>query len=112
MLMGTPTPLNTNTHPDYIAIALVAILAIIVVALVLRKYLSNRNASTVAENAEEVNESTSSVQTAPGSAGNIKLNNVSPKTAAMIMAIVADELGKPLNELRFISVKEITNDEI
>ena len=25
---------------------------------------------------------------------------------AMLMAIVADKLGKPLNELRFISIKE------
>ena len=28
-------------------------------------------------------------------------------TAAMLMAIVADKLGKPLNELRFISIKEV-----
>ncbi len=44
---------------------------------------------------------------APGSAGQLKLYNVEPKTAAMIMAIVADTLGKPLNELRFISIKEV-----
>ena len=43
---------------------------------------------------------------APGSAGQIKLHDVPPKTAAMLMAIVADKLGKPLNELRFISIKE------
>ena len=30
----------------------------------------------------------------------------------MIMAIVADTLGKPLNELRFISIKEVKDDEI
>jgi Na+-transporting methylmalonyl-CoA/oxaloacetate decarboxylase gamma subunit len=45
--------------------------------------------------------------TAPGSAGGVKLHNVEPKTAAMLMAIVADQLGKPLNELRFISIKEV-----
>ena len=44
---------------------------------------------------------------APGSAGQLKLHNVEPKTAAMLMAIVADKLGKPLNELRFISIKEV-----
>ena len=44
---------------------------------------------------------------APGTAGEIKLNNVSERDAAMIMAIVAHQLGKPLNELRFISIKEI-----
>ena len=43
---------------------------------------------------------------APGTAGQLKLHDVEPKTAAMLMAIVADKLGKPLNELRFISIKE------
>ena len=45
--------------------------------------------------------------TAPGSAGGVKLYDVEPKTAAMLMAIVADKLGKPLNELRFISIREV-----
>ena len=44
---------------------------------------------------------------APGSAGKIALHDVPDKTAAMLMAIVADKLGKPLNELRFISIREI-----
>ena len=44
---------------------------------------------------------------APGSAGELKLYNVEPKTAAMLMAIVADKTGKPINELRFISIKEV-----
>ena len=47
---------------------------------------------------------------APGSAGKLKLHNVEPKTAAMLMAIVANKMGKPLNELRFISIKEV-NDQ-
>ena len=45
--------------------------------------------------------------TAPGTAGEVKLHNVDPKTAAMLMAIVADKLQKPINELRFISIKEV-----
>ena len=44
---------------------------------------------------------------APGTAGQLKLHDVNPKTAAMLMAIVADKMGKPLNELRFISIKEV-----
>ena len=44
---------------------------------------------------------------APGSAGQLKLYDVEPKTAAMLMAIVANKMGKPLNELRFISIKEV-----
>ena len=48
------------------------------------------------------------VALAPGSAGDLKLYDTDPRDAAMIMAIVADELQKPLNELRFISIREIT----
>ena len=44
---------------------------------------------------------------APGTAGQLKIYDVPPKTAAMLMAIVADKMGKPLNELRFISIKEV-----
>ncbi len=48
---------------------------------------------------------------APGTAGDFKLYNTDPRDAAMVMAIVADELQKPLNELRFISIREITPKE-
>ena len=44
---------------------------------------------------------------APGSAGDVKLYDTDPRDAAMIMAIVANKLGKPLNELRFRSIKEV-----
>ncbi|MGI5977551.1 MAG: OadG family protein [Candidatus Limivicinus sp.] len=44
---------------------------------------------------------------APGSAGEIKLYDTDERTAAMIMAIVADELGRPVNELRFKSIREL-----
>ncbi len=47
------------------------------------------------------------VTPAPGAAGKLKLHDVEPKTAAMLMAIVADKMGKPLNELRFTSIKEV-----
>ena len=42
---------------------------------------------------------------APGSAGEVKLHD--DRIAAMLMAIVADKMGKPLNELRFLSIREI-----
>ena len=48
------------------------------------------------------------VKYAPGTAGELKLYNVEERDAAMVMAIVADKLGKPLNELRFISIREVT----
>lgn len=44
---------------------------------------------------------------APGSAGKIALHDVPDKTAAMLMAIVADRTSKPLNQLRFISIREV-----
>ena len=47
------------------------------------------------------------VPNAPGSAGKIALHDVPDKTAAMLMAIVADRTGKPLNQLRFISIREV-----
>lgn len=48
---------------------------------------------------------------ADGSCGELKLINVEDKDAAMIMAIVADELKVPLNELRFKSIKYIGEEE-
>ncbi|MBQ8072456.1 MAG: OadG family protein [Clostridia bacterium] len=49
---------------------------------------------------------------APGSAGEVKLYDTDPRDAAMIMAIVANRLQKPLNELRFVSIKEVKKDEV
>ncbi len=47
------------------------------------------------------------VPPAIGSAGAVKLYDVPDRTAAMLMAIVADNMGRPVNELRFRSIKEI-----
>ena len=44
---------------------------------------------------------------ATGTAGELKLHNVPAKDAAILMAIVAYKLGKPVNELRFKSIKEV-----
>ena len=90
----------------YVTIGIVALLAIVVVIAVIRKAASNKKANVIVEQAPEVAEPIPE-PTAPGSAGQLKLYNVEPKTAAMVMAIVADKLQKPLNELRFISIKEV-----
>ena len=55
---------------------------------------------------------TAPVPEAPGAAGALKLYDTDPKDAAMVMAIVADTLDKPLNELRFISIREVREDEV
>lgn len=44
---------------------------------------------------------------APGSAGELKLYDTDERTAAMLMAIVADTMGVPVNELRFKSIREV-----
>ena len=48
-----------------------------------------------------------SLPEAKGTAGELKLHDVDPKDAAMVMAIVAHQLQKPINELRFRSIKEV-----
>ena len=95
-----------TAQPDYVALAMVLVLLLIVAVMAIRK----RSAKPQAEAAEAVQpvvaEKTAS-PAAPGSAGELKLHDVEPKTAAMLMAIVADKMGKPLNELRFLSIKEV-----
>ncbi len=50
-------------------------------------------------------------EVANGTCGELKLINVEERDAAMIMAIVADNLGTPLNELRFISIKKVEDEK-
>ena len=64
-------------------------------------------AKKAAPAAEPVAETKAELPLAPGSAGHVKLFDVPDKEAAMIMAIVADKMQKPLNELHFISIKEV-----
>ena len=98
---------DTVQQPDYVALAMVVVLALIVAVMALRKRLRTRKPaqSEPLPAPEPVPEAPK--PTAPGSAGQVKLHGVPPKTAAMLMAIVADKTGKPLNELRFISIKEV-----
>ena len=97
-----------NSQPDYVALAMVLGLAVIVAIMAIRKRMSlgSKEPEAVAVPVEEV-EVAKPVPAAPGSAGQVKLHGVEPKTAAMIMAIVANKMEKPLNELRFISIKEV-----
>lgn len=92
------------TQPDPIALAMVAVVLLMVVIALLRKRFGFKpghgHISSPAPAAPQ--------PLAPGSAGQLKLHSVDPKTAAIIMAIVADNLGKPLNELHFISIKEVS----
>ena len=95
-------------QPDYVALGMVLVMAVIVAAMTLRKYLSKQNGPKPGAVPAPVAAAPEAPKpTAPGSAGQLKLHDVEPKTAAMIMAIVAHQTGKPLNELRFLSIKEV-----
>lgn len=48
---------------------------------------------------------------APGSCGELLLVKTEEREAAMIMAIVADSTGIPLNQLKFKSIKRIDQEE-
>ena len=101
MQMLTSVPFLDNI----LTLGLVAVLALIVIMEIIRKAVLNKKA--VAAPAPVVEAPVVEAPTAPGAAGQLKLYSVEPKTAAMLMAIVADKLGKPVNELRFISIKEV-----
>ena len=91
------------------AMVFVGLIALMFVVMLMGKVfvsLENKKAAEPVVEAPVVQEAPPA-PTAPGSAGGIKLYDVEPKTAAMLMAIVADKMGKPLNELRFISIKEV-----
>ena len=94
----------TQRQNDIITLVLVAALALALIAVVIRKAISIKNAPPAPQPQEP---KAFQVKEAPGSAGQLKLHDVEPKTAAMLMAIVADKLQKPINELRFISIKEV-----
>ena len=99
---------SAAAQPDYVALAMVLVMAVIVAIMTLRKYLSKKNGlKQVCVPAPTAAATEAPKPAAPGSAGKLKIYDVEPKTAAMLMAIVADKIGKPLNELRFISIKEV-----
>ena len=102
--------LRQTAQPDYVALAMVLVLFAVVAVMALRKKIAPKP-TPVEEPAVPVAE-TAPKPVAPGSAGQVKLHDVPPKTAAMLMAITADKLGKPLNELRFISIREVKDDEV
>ena len=95
---------------DPYALLLLGVLVIAFIVWVLVNKSKKKKAAAAVSAAPVAEESPKPV--APGSAGQLKLHNVEPKTAAMLMAIVADKLDKPLNELRFISIKEVAEDEV
>ena len=108
MKIGIPETLGYSV----LGLAVVFLMLIILMAIikVMGKVLEEKKAPAAPKAAAAPTPGTAPAvpkAVAPGSAGNVDLHSVEPKTAAMIMAIVADELGAPINELRFISIREI-----
>ena len=86
------------------------LIMLLIVVTIMGKLMSAKKASVASPAAQSAAPAPAAVKdgpVAPGSAGKIALHSVSDKDAAMIMAIVADKLGKPVNELRFKSIKEV-----
>ena len=95
-------------------VVFVGLIALMIVVILIGKFFQkSKNAKKAEEPAApvaapvEIVSAEPSQPLAPGAAGQLKLYDTPPKTAAMLMAIVADKMGKPLNELRFISIKEV-----
>ena len=95
------------------AVVFFGIVLLMIVITALGKYFASKDtklatkAASAAQAAAPVAPAAAPKAVAPGSAGELALHDVEPKTAAMLMAIVADKMGKPLNELRFKSIKEV-----
>ena len=96
-----------DAQPDYVALAMVLVLVVVVAVMAIRKRFFTKTKAPEPVVITPVPAKAPEKPAAPGAAGQIKLHGVAPKTAAMLMAIVANKMGKPLNELRFISIKEV-----
>ena len=88
-------------------------LLMIVVKFMSRWFIGKGRKADDGGQAEIKNESlapANQAEHAPGTAGEVKLYDTDSRDAAMIMAIVADELKVPLNELRFHSIRQIKSE--
>ena len=106
------TAVNTAGEAAVIAamglgVVFLGLAALLIVVSVMGLFFKKKTAAKPVEAPAPAVETVEEKPLAPGSAGQLKLHDVEPKTAAMLMAIVADKMGKPHNELRFISIKEV-----
>ena len=110
---GTGDPISSIGDAGLVAftgygVVFFGIVLLMSVIIVLGNFMKTRQKKTTAPVAPAAPQAdVPQGPTAPGSAGQLKLYDTDPKTAAMLMAIVADKMGKPINELRFISIKEV-----
>ena len=93
------------------AVVFIGLIALMVVVMIMGKVMSAKKTAPAAAPAAAAAAPASAPKAVPalatGVAGECKLYNVGDREAAMLMAIVANKLGKPLNTLRFKSMKEV-----
>ena len=95
-------------------VVFLGLVLLMVVVLIQGKLMAPKKSAAPAPAVVPVEEAAPAKREGPkaaGTAGELKLYDTDPKDAAMIMAIVADATGKPLNELRFLSIREIKEEE-
>lgn len=93
------------------AVVFIGLIALMVVVMIMGEVMSAKKTAPAAAPAAATAAPAPAPKAAPalatGVAGECKLYNVGDREAAMLMAIVANKLGKPLNTLRFKSMKEV-----
>ena len=99
------------------AVVFVGLIALMAVIMIVGKIMVAKKAKTAAAAPAPAAPAPAAPAAAPapkaapvlaaGTAGECKFYNVGDREAAMLMAIVANKLGKPLNTLRFKSMKEV-----
>ena len=93
------------------AVVFIGLIALMAVIMIVGKIMVAKKTAPAAAPAAATAAPAPAPKAAPalatGTAGECKLYNVGEREAAMLMAIVANKLGKPLNTLRFKSMKEV-----
>lgn len=97
------------------AVVFIGLIALMAVIMIVGKIMVAKKTAPAAAPAAAAAAAAAAPASAPkavpalatGTAGECKLYNVGDREAAMLMAIVANKLGKPLNTLRFKSMKEV-----
>ena len=91
-------------------IGLILVFVVLCLLIVVFALLSAVAKGKTVSDASVQGESISLTHFAPGSCGDIALFDVPDREAALIMAIVADDLQQPLHSLRFVSIGEILKE--
>jgi Na+-transporting methylmalonyl-CoA/oxaloacetate decarboxylase gamma subunit len=101
-------------------LGVIALLAVLIAAVVIVRIVGAKKAGGAPEEAPAVmavplpasapHEAPAQAGLVPaaGSLGEVDLIHVDDRTAALLMAIVADDIKAPLNTLRFVSIREVS----